>query len=540
MDERHIIDKLVEFNHLTEAKHSRLLQMQEKSGRRLLQLATETGLYSEEELLDHLAGIYNLDKADFEHHEFDKGIWDSLTDFFMTNHVVPLKKDDEYVYLAVFDPSDSMLLHSLEQSLGKKIIVSLATQKAIARFWDELLKEGGSEELEEDIDHMIDVASEAPVVRVVSDIMSRAVELSASDIHLEARGRDLRLRYRIDGMLHNFTPPPAGMAPAIISRIKILANLDIAERRVPQDGAMKLPTSSKEVDVRVSVMPTIHGEGVVLRILDKGNVQLDFESLGLAGDCLRHLQAMLNKNYGMIVVAGPTGAGKTTTLYAALQQILSETKKIITIEDPVEFKLQDVTQIQINPKAGLTFARGLRSILRHDPDVLLVGEMRDLETAAISIQSALTGHLVLSTLHANRASQVFNRLLDMGVDAFVASAAILGAMSQRLVRRLCPGCRQGYEPTVAVREQFGLGADAILYRSAGCEFCNRTGFKGRVGLFEIIPVDDEIEHLVLNRSPAGLIEEAARSKGLLSMAEDGLQKALAGRTSIEEIARVVG
>lgn len=540
MDERQIIDDLVEHNHLTEANRASLLQMQSRSGRRLLHLAAEIGLFSEEELVGHLAGMYGLAKADLEHHDLEVAAWEGLIDFFVSNDIVPLAMEDSHVMIAVFDPSDAMLVRVIEKGLGKRVVVCVCPHKEITRFWDEFLEKEGPEKETEDIDHMIDIASEAPVVRVVSDIMSRAVELSASDIHLEARGRDLRIRYRIDGILHDFPPPAAGMSSAIISRIKILANLDIAERRVPQDGAMKLPTSLKEVDVRVSVMPTIHGEGVVLRILDTGNVQLEFESLGLIGECRERLEQALKQNYGMIVVAGPTGAGKTTTLYAALKQIISKDKKAITIEDPVEFKFKDITQIQVNPKAGLTFARGLRSILRHDPDMILVGEMRDPETAAISVQSALTGHLVLSTLHANRASQVFGRLLDMGVEAFVASAAVLGAMSQRLVRRLCPDCRQSYHPTAALKEKFGLPRDAILYRSVGCESCQRTGFKGRLGLFEFLVVDDEIEHLVFTRAAANVIERAARDRGFRSMAEDGVQKVLAGQTTIEEVLRVVG
>jgi type II secretory ATPase GspE/PulE/Tfp pilus assembly ATPase PilB-like protein len=490
--------------------------------------------------VEHLSRIYHLDKADLEGVDMDQEGWDGLIDFFASNHVIPLRIDEEQVHIALFDPSDTMLLHTLEQSLGKKVAVRLCPQKEIVRFWDDFFRIEGMEDQEENIDHMIDIASEAPVVRVVSDILSRAVELSASDIHLEAKGKELRLRYRIDGILYDYPTPPTGMAPAIISRIKILSNLDIAERRVPQDGGMKLPTSSKDVDVRVSVMPTIHGEGVVLRILDKGSVNLDFEHLGLTGESWERLQSMLQKNYGMIVVAGPTGAGKTTTLYTALEQIHSASQKVITIEDPVEFKLQDVTQIQVNPKAGLTFARGLRSILRHDPDVLLVGEIRDPETASISVQAALTGHLVLSTLHANRACQVFSRLLDMGVEAFLASTAILGAMSQRLVRRLCPDCRETFAPTEAMKAEFPMPEDALLYRNGGCEACNNIGFRGRMGLFEIMPVDDRIQYLVLNRSPAGEIETSARKNGFRTMAEDGLQKSLDGLTTIEEVMRVVG
>lgn len=539
MDERQIINKLVEKNHLTEANRAMLFQMQEKSKRRLLHLATEAGMFSEEEIVQLISDIYNLEKADLSDYELVCENWDGLIDFFVANQIVPLKNETESVSLAMFDPSDSMLIRSVEMGMDKKVVTCLAPLKEITHFWNDFLKTDEPDQ-EDDIDHMIDIASEAPVVRVVSDIMSRAVELAASDIHLEARGNDLGLRYRIDGMLHNFPSPPPGMGPAIISRIKILANLDIAERRVPQDGAIKLPTSSKEVDVRVSVMPTVHGEGVVLRILDKGNVTLNLEALGLVRENSRRLFSMLDKSYGMIVVAGPTGAGKTTTLYAALDYILSETRKVITIEDPVEFKIKGITQIQVNPKAGLTFATGLRSILRHDPDVMLVGEIRDSETAAISIQSALTGHLVLSTLHANRASQVFGRLIDMDVEAFLASASIIGSMSQRLVRRLCFKCLKSVAPNATIQKRFGLDPEINLYTTQGCEFCSRTGFKGRLGIFETMLIDDKIQELILAKAPAGQIEEAARAADFTTMAEDGLEKAVAGLTTIEEVMRVVG
>ncbi|MEA2082643.1 MAG: GspE/PulE family protein [Thermodesulfobacteriota bacterium] len=538
MDERHLIEQLVAGGQLSEANRTTLFQLQEKSGRRLLQLATEVGMFSEEEVVDHVGRICKLDRVSLNDVTFAEEQWEGLTDFFITNHVVPLAREDGKIHVVLFDPSDTMLTRSLELGTGADIKISLAPQKDIIRFWGKYLEVDTEEE--EDIDRMIDIASEAPVVRVVSDILSRAVELSASDIHLEARGNDLVLRYRMDGMLHTFPPPPSGMSAAIISRIKILANLDIAERRLPQDGSIKLATSAKEVDVRVSIIPTVHGEGVVLRILDKENINLDLPSLGFSPEKQEQILAMLRKSYGMLIVSGPTGAGKTTTLYAALQTVLSESRKVVTIEDPVEFKMEAATQIQVNPKAGLTFAKGLRSILRHDPDVMLVGEIRDSETAAISVQSALTGHLVLSTLHANRASQVFSRLLDMGVEPFLASASVVGSISQRLVRRLCLNCREKCSPRVVVQKQFKIGADTVLYKNRGCELCNQTGFNGRLGIFEIISVNDEIQRHILTGASAGSIEKSARADGFKPMAEDGLEKALAGKTTIEEIMRVVG
>ncbi|WDN90719.1 hypothetical protein BuS5_03690 [Desulfosarcina sp. BuS5] len=539
MDEYEIINKFTDNGLLSESNRLTLFQMQKKSGRRMLHLATEAGMFSEEEIVDHLAALYGFEKTELDGYELDQEGWDKYIDFFMANHLVPLKKNDDTLSLALFDPSDSMLIRSIEQSFGIKTIISLLPQKEIVRFWDDLLKNEENVE-EDDIEHIIDIASEAPVVRVVSDILSRAVELCASDIHLEARDNDLKLRYRIDGILHNFAPPPSGMGPAIISRIKILANLDIAERRKPQDGAIKLTTSAKDVDVRVSCIPTVHGESVVLRILDKESTVLNLEALGLDGENSRLLISMLEKSYGMVVVAGPTGAGKTTTLYAALEHIRSETGKIVTIEDPVEFKIKDVTQIQVNPKAGLTFANGLKSILRHDPDIMLVGEIRDSETASISIQAALTGHLVLTTLHANRASQVFSRLIDMGIEAFLASASILGSMSQRLVRKICPACKEIIKSDSSFLKMFNVNADTDFYSGAGCKLCNYTGYKGRIGIYEIMQINDEIQHLILTKAPVVQLENAAAQAGFKTMTEDGIAKAKAGLTTIEEIIRVAG
>ncbi len=539
MNEKKLVQILVEKGHLSEANRNNLLQMQERSGRRLMQLATEVGLFSEEELIGIVAGICGLEVVELDIDNFVPEEWEDYIDFFVSNNLVPLENREDSILIALYDPTDTMLLRTIEIGIGKKISLSLTPQKEINRFWSEYFQEDESDNNEvEDVEHMIDIASEAPVVRVVSDITSRAVEMGASDIHLEARGNDLKLRYRIDGILHDFPSPPSGMASAIISRIKILANLDISERRIPQDGSIKLATSFKDVDVRVSIIPTVHGEGVVLRILDKENINLDMEYLGFSELSRQQMNELLKKSYGMIVVAGPTGAGKTTTLYACLQMLLDESIKIVTIEDPVEFKIPEVTQIQINEKAGLTFARGLRSMLRHDPDVILVGEMRDAETASISVQSALTGHLVLSTLHANRASQVFSRLIDMGVEPFLGAASILGTVSQRLVRRICQHCREEQPIPALIRERFGIDKDATFFRGRGCEKCNNTGFKGRLGIYEIIQVTDEIQRLILKNASASAIEEAARKNGFRSMTEDGIDKCLKGLTTMEEVMRV--
>ena len=539
IDQTTIVERLVEGEYLSRNNADKLLQTCSRTGRPILQLATELGYFSEEESVDLIARIFDLPKADLETADLNIEDWsEEHIDFFSANDLVPLGRENGNLQLALFDPSDQMLLQSLSLGLGLEPEINLAPQKSIVRFWDRHLTAEEGIDTEVELDQIMDLASEGPVVRVVSDIISRAVEIGASDIHLESLGQDIKLRYRLDGMLHEYPAPPVGMAPAVISRIKILSNLDIAEQRLPQDGGMKFESSSREIDIRVSIMPTVQGENVVLRILDKGSVQLEFESLGIIGRNREILDATLGKSYGMLVVTGPTGAGKSTTLYSALHRLMDDSRKIVTIEDPVEYKMDSVTQIQVNPKAGLTFAKGLRSILRHDPDVVLVGEMRDEETAVTSVQAALTGHLVLSTLHANKASQVFSRLLNMGVEPFVVATSLLAAMAQRLVRKLCPDCREKVRLSRAEQKEFGLPEE--VFTAAGCEKCSFTGYKGRLGIYEIMPVTDLMREIILKKASVGELEKAAAGEGFISMLSDGLDKVKKGLTSLEEVLRVAG
>ncbi|RMD89920.1 MAG: type II secretion system protein GspE, partial [Alphaproteobacteria bacterium] len=401
---------------------------------------------------------------------------------------------------------------------------------------------GGDEGLETDIERLRDLASEAPVVRLVNRMIAAAIERRASDIHLEPFENRLRLRYRIDGVLTEGDPPPFRLRAAIVSRIKIMARLDIAERRLPQDGRIKIVVRGTPVDLRVSTLPSLYGEGVVLRVLDRESIALDFAALGIDGAALERFLAALDRPNGIFLVTGPTGSGKTTTLYAALSRLNEVGRKIITVEDPVEYQLDGVNQIQVRPSIGLGFADVLRSILRHDPDIVLVGEIRDLETAEIAAQAALTGHLVLSTLHTNSAAASITRLLDMGVEDYLVTATVNGVAAQRLVRRLCESCRTSYEPDAALATHLGLErlaqAPFRLWRAGGCEACNGTGYFGRTSLLETLIVDDEIRRIILKGGDAEAVGRAARAAGMRTLYEDGVAKALAGITSIEEVLRV--
>jgi general secretion pathway protein E len=394
----------------------------------------------------------------------------------------------------------------------------------------------------EDIDHLRDMASEGPVIRLVNLIITRAIEMRASDIHFEPFENQFRVRYRVDGVLHDVESPPNRLQAAIVSRVKIMAKLNIAERRLPQDGRIMLRVKGKEIDFRVSSVPTIYGESIVLRILDKSSIVLDIEKLGFPEDTLNGFNRLIKRPHGIILVTGPTGSGKTTTLYCALEKINSPDKKIITVEDPVEYQLGGVNQIQVKPSIGLTFANALRSIVRQDPDVILIGEVRDAETAEIAIHSALTGHLVLSTLHTNDAPSAITRLIDMGMEDYLLSSTIIGILAQRLIRIACPHCQFPHEPDPAILQEMGGGGEHPKGRQIievkGCEQCAHTGYWGRSGIFEFVEIDDDIRKLILEKKDSSLIKEMARKKGMRTLREDGWLKVKQGMTTVFEVLRV--
>ena len=476
--------------------------------------------------------------------------------FLKEKTIFPIQVKGDTLTIAVFDPFDLHTIENLKISLGKNIKILLSTEETIVEAIEtyygagestmgrmvESIKDDENSFTDTDLDteHIRDMASEAPVIKLVNHIISKATEMGASDIHLEPFAEDLILRYRIDGILHNFEAPPKKLNSALCTRIKIMAKLDISERRLPQDGRIKLKVHGKDIDMRVSTLPTLYGESVVIRILDRDNLTVELEKMGFPKQALEQFQKLIHKPYGKLLVTGPTGSGKTTTLYGALQNINTPDKKIITIEDPVEYQIRGINQIHVKPQIGLDFASGLRSIVRQDPDVIMVGEIRDAQTADVAIQAALTGHLVFSTVHTNDAAGAITRLLDMGVENYLISSALLGVLAQRLVRVICRTCIEPIEVAPAlIAEIDNPGQDSIkAFHGKGCMECNHTGFRGRAGIYELLVVDDSVRKLILTKATSQTIRESARKKGMTTLREDGWQKVAKGVTTVEEVLRV--
>ncbi len=479
--------------------------------------------------------------------------------FIRENKIIPLELKNNTLKVVMATPEDTATIDAIKVATSADVAVyacdSKTIEEYISKFYSqesqninriiEDIGETGFEfikEEEADIGHLKDLASEAPIIKLVNLFITRAVESRASDIHMEPFEDELKIRYRIDGVLHDIETAPKRLQAAIVSRVKIMAKLNIAERRLPQDGRIRLKVDEREIDLRVSTIPVLYGESVVMRILHREGIIIDLNQLGFSSQMLQTFEKLITKPNGIILVTGPTGSGKTTTLYGALDKINSPDKKIITVEDPVEYQLKGVNQIQVKPQIGLNFANTLRHIVRQDPDIILIGEIRDLETAEIAIQSALTGHLVFSTLHTNDASSAITRLLDMGVENFLLSSTIRGILAQRLVRVICPACKEPNPSLVAADNEelklLGLSSDIPLYKGKGCEQCSLTGFYGRLGIFELLLVDDNIRRLILKNADANQLREAARQHGMKTLLEDGADKIQQGFTELREVLRV--
>lgn len=550
---------LLEQRKITDDDLERALALQETTGERLGRLLINLGFISEEELFKTLALQFGLEYLPLTKYPTTPPLTIGIPNKFMERYkVFPLDLSDGVLTVAMANPLDVCTIdalklrtnHQIKIYIGKESDISEAIERyfgggssTMERIVDDIpdgelqLMQSGDDE---DEDHLRDMAQEAPVIRLVSLLISKAIESKASDIHIEAFENDLKVRYRIDGILYDTESPPKRLQPAIISRVKIMAEMNIAERRLPQDGRVRLRIMGKKVDLRVSTIPTIYGESVVMRILDSSSIMLSLEELGFPPTSKKQFEALIKKPHGIILVTGPTGSGKTTTLYGALDKINSQDKKIITVEDPIEYQLSGVNQIQVKPKIGLTFASGLRSIVRQDPDIMMVGEIRDLETAEIAIQSALTGHLVFSTLHTNDAPGAITRLLDMGVEHYLAASCLEGILAQRLVRIVCQKCKQEIKPDKETLRLMGLKTTGKLKtcRGKGCKDCNFTGYRGRLGIFELLIVNDEIRHLILGKTSANVIRQKAIALGMATLREDGWQKVKQGITSVEEVLRV--
>ena len=530
------------------------------TGGRLDRVLTQLGIVSERGLAEAMAELVGAPVAHAGDYPETPLFPERLKPKFLRKaHALPIAEDAESVVIAMADPLDNFTSRAIAAAIGRPVTVAVAVPVELEGAFDRLYPEteegnsgallddisAGAEPVEEDADRLKDLASEAPVIRLVNQLIARAVETQASDVHIEPFEDRLRVRYRYDGVLHEVEPPPAQLRSAVISRIKIMARLDIAERRLPQDGRIRLSVRGHDIDFRVSTVPALYGEAVVLRVLDRTAVEFDFVKLGLPEDVRQGLERSFELPNGMVLVTGPTGSGKTTTLYTGLLKLNSVARNIITVEDPIEYQLAGINQIQVKPQIGLNFASLLRSILRHDPDVIMIGEIRDLETAQIAVQAALTGHLVLSTVHTNSAAATVTRLRDMGVEDYLLAATLKGVLAQRLVRRLCPGCKVAEPAPSAIVDRFGLerlttAAGVIaLCHPVGCPQCRGTGYRGRRAIAELLVPSREIDELMFARADQAAIERAAVAAGMRSIFEAGLLAAIEGDTTIEEVVRCI-
>jgi general secretion pathway protein E len=533
-----------------------------KPGQELAEVLVEMGALEPQRLARALAQEYRMPfQAHIDEHALDQTLVTKIPiNYAKKNHLLPLHADEAGVTVAIADPANYQPLDDLHILFGAPVLPVLAPMEvineAINRAYDNATTTT-AEELMFDLDEerlptsselaaeprdLLDADDSAPIIKLVNGILSQAVKDRASDIHIEVFEVDMVVRFRVDGMLDDVLDPPKRFAPAITSRVKVMAGLNIAEKRLPQDGRIRLRIAGRDIDIRVSTIPTAFGERLVLRLLDRAQaaVVTDLDHLGFSGENLRKLDRLIRQSHGIILATGPTGSGKSTTLYACLSRINSPEKNIITIEDPIEYQLRGVGQMQVNPKIELTFASGLRSILRQDPDVIMVGEIRDAETAGIAIQSALTGHLVFSTLHTNDSFGAVSRLLDFGIEPFLVSSSILAVLAQRLVRRLCPECRQPYSPTEAELARIGLDPSHMekqIYRAKGCRACRNSGYRGRLAIQELMVMDDEIRALVMANSDGATLRRHCTSLGMKVLRQDGAERILAGETTIEELLR---
>ena len=551
-----LIAHLLATGRIAQGGVERAAQAAAESQERFETVLTRLGLMPERELAEVIAKV--LDRPMAATADYPQvPVLDSQLNlrFLRETGLIPIAVRDGRLHVAMLYPLDDYPLSALRFACEMPVEVHVAYpaefEAAFARLYGEAAnddkprEEAGTRDaaFDDDIDRLADHASEAPVVRLVNAIIARAVEVRASDIHVEPMENELVVRLRIDGVLRKIETPPKALGAAIVSRIKVMAKLNIAERRLAQDGRITLAVRGTDIDFRVATTPTVHGESVVLRLLDRGHVSLDYTALGFDQNSIDALRRLTRQPHGIVLVTGPTGSGKTTTLYTALSELNTTERKILTIEDPVEYRLDGINQVQIKPQIGLTFANALRAFLRHDPDVMMIGEIRDLETARIAAQAALTGHLILSTLHTNDAPSAVARLSDMGLEDYLLTATLNGVVAQRLVRSLCPACREPYDPPAALTDRLELhtltgGAAPRLYRAKACPACQGTGYRGRTTIVEILPVTEEIRSAVMRKASVSDLRQLAIAAGMEPMPRNGLRKALAGLTTVDEVLRV--
>jgi len=561
---KRIGDILIEQGSITHQQLKEALEMQKNGNKkRLGEIFVETGAITREELYEVLQYVYETEYVDLSNYVIDPEVISLIPEKTAIRlKLIPISKSDDELIVAMVNPLDVYAIDFIrDHTKIKKVKSLLASEEGILNAitnyyelgeYDDIIEKLGTEvifkedEDEEDSRKLEAISKEAPIIQLVNMLIVQGVKDRASDIHIEPNEKGLLVRFRIDGMLHDVRALPNTIKSAVISRIKILSKMDIAERRLPQDGRFQVQFGTREVDLRVSSIPVVFGEKVVLRLLDKSKGLIKLEHLGFIPEQLKEFKSIISQSYGIILLTGPTGSGKSTTLYAALNQVNSTEKNIITVEDPVEYKVNRINQIQVKAKINLTFANTLRSILRQDPDIIMIGEIRDAETAQIAVQAALTGHLVLSTLHTNDAASAITRLIDMDVETFLISSSVIGVIAQRLVRVICENCKEEYEPGKDVITGLHLKANSNgdgkvkLYRGAGCSLCKNTGYYGRTSIYELIVLDEEIRSLIISKASSNIIKDAAIKKGMKTLKEIGLQKVLQGITTIEEVLRVSG
>jgi len=544
---------LIESGLIDKKQLEKALQVQQQTGQQLGKTLVNLGIVTEKDITDMLEAQLGIRRVTLNA-EPDRSLLATLPEHLVRRHkVIPVKKEGNKLTVAMTGSLNLEAMDDLRLITGCEIeplvVAEKEIEQAIQKFYgvsnlerdlqDFEVVESGALQIDQPEENL---ANEAPIVRLVNSIIMDAIKQNASDIHIEPREKEVRVRYRIDGILREaMSNLPNRSRTAIISRIKILADLNIAEKRVPQDGRIQIKYYDRDIDLRISTMPTLFGEKVVIRVLDQKSGVLALEQLGLQQDNLNRFKRIISSSYGMVLLTGPTGSGKTTTLYAALKELNSEGKNILTIEDPVEYILEGVNQTQVNARAGLTFSSGLRSIVRQDPDIIMVGEIRDPETAEIAVQAATTGHLVLSTLHTTDAAGALLRLIDMGIEPYRVASSVLGVVAQRLVRKICPRCRKSYtvypgDPEFSFMDR--QEREIKLYSGEGCHYCNDTGYRGRISIQEILPVTEKIRACLLQKEPAGKIKSIAISEGMVPLKDDGLHKAMQGITTVQEVMRV--
>lgn len=550
-----IANHLLESSLISQEQLELAISEQTKSGGSLGYNLVKTGAISERAFAEFLSQTYNAPAVDLDELEADEHSIELIPSEVATKfQVVPIKREGRVLTVAMANPDNIFAIDDIKFITGLEVRPVVATETAIKRAIDRFYESADSlaevmkdmqedfeivEEMDEDGGLAEAQSEDAPVVKLVNSLITDAVNKGASDIHIEPFEKKLRVRYRIDGVLHEMMSPPYKMKSAVLSRLKIMAELDIAEKRVPQDGRIKIRIGNKKIDLRVSSLPTIFGEKIVMRILDKSNLQIDLTKLGFQPEALQKLIKGIEMPYGMVLVTGPTGSGKTTTLYSALNRINLPEFNIMTAEDPVEYNIDGINQVMMHEEIGLTFAAALKAFLRQDPNIIMVGEIRDLETASIAVKAALTGHLVLSTLHTNDAPSTINRMIDMGIEPFLVASSVNVIMAQRLIRKLCTKCKKSEKIHSEALRELGLGAEETfeIYAPVGCPACSNTGYSGRSGLYEVMPVSDALREMILNRASASEIKEQAVREGMITLRGDGILKLKNGVTSLEEVLR---